>query len=80
MYRERQGLYCGVDLRMRLLVFELRPFDIYKTSQATCRARMRADLLGRVSLSSMRAALSIWPASITLKYARIFFISVSYLF
>ena len=62
MYRERQGLYCGIDSRMRLLVFELRPFDIYKTSRATCRARMQADLLGRVSSSSMRAALSIWPA------------------
>uniref|UniRef100_A0A2P2KFC7 Uncharacterized protein n=1 Tax=Rhizophora mucronata TaxID=61149 RepID=A0A2P2KFC7_RHIMU len=52
-----------MGLRMRLLVFGLCPFDISSTGRATCRARIRADLLGRVSSSSMRAALSIWPAS-----------------
>uniref|UniRef100_A0A2P2KF44 Uncharacterized protein n=1 Tax=Rhizophora mucronata TaxID=61149 RepID=A0A2P2KF44_RHIMU len=53
-----------MGLRMRLLVFGLCPFDISSTGRATCQARMRADLLGQVSSSSMRAALSIWPASI----------------
>ena len=52
-----------MGLRMRLLVFGLCPFDISSTGRVTCQARMQADLLGRVSSSSMRAALSIWPAS-----------------